>query len=78
MDSTEQLDQSRDLWWLFGYTYRLVNTVYIKQLKKLGLSCEVAATLWEIATLGHNPMPIELARKAKRKPQTTTDIINRM
>jgi DNA-binding MarR family transcriptional regulator len=78
MDSTKQCDQSSDIWWLFGYTCRSVNYYLKKELRQLGLSYEIAATLCEIATLGHNPMPIELSRKAKRKPQTTTNIINRM
>jgi DNA-binding MarR family transcriptional regulator len=78
MDSTQQFDQSSDLWWLFGYTSRLVNSYFKKELLHIGLSYEIAATLCEIATLGHNPMPIELSKKAKRKPQTTTVIINKM
>jgi DNA-binding MarR family transcriptional regulator len=71
-------DFGYELWRLFAYTYRLYNNVYIRQLRQCGLSPETAATLSAIYQMDHDPHPVDLARLAKRKPQTMTTMLNKL
>ncbi len=74
----EPLKIDYDLWRLFSDAHRLISYASQKELDRYGISHEIVAILSAIYLLGDNIMPIELARKMRRKPQTITEIIRRM
>jgi MarR family transcriptional regulator for hemolysin len=76
--SYDLLNDDYKLWRLLDYTCRLIKAASSKALQRCRLSDQTAIILSAVDLLDNNPMPIELARLGKRKPQTMTAILNRM
>jgi DNA-binding MarR family transcriptional regulator len=74
---------SRDysLWRIIDYTHRSLEFAITKELRKQKLSPEIVKFLWtlyrEHYLMGHDPMPVDIARITQRTPQTITAIMKR-
>jgi len=78
MSDLESMYQDHELWQLFVYAHRLISSAGEKTLLKYGLSYNTVSLLAALSHIDHDPMPVELARGGKRKPQTVTSTLNRM
>jgi len=63
---------------LMLYTSRLVETASVIPLRHIGLTAEEAAVLSGVASLDNHAMPIDIARRGARKPQTITANIKKL
>jgi DNA-binding MarR family transcriptional regulator len=74
----DNINSDYDLWQLFSYIHRIINTTSVKQLRKYNLSNETSIVLLVIFRMGGSARPIEIARVLRRKPQTITSNISRL
>jgi len=74
----QQVNPNYKIWQLFCYTYRLIDNTSRIIFRKYGLSSSTLAILSILYQTGQNFKPSEFATICKRKPNTITDILNRM
>ena len=81
MSKAGTIDKDFLFWRLFDYCHRVLSLKVKNELHKRNLSPEVINLLEIIyrahELLGYDPMPVDIARKSHRKPQTVTAFIKR-